>query len=223
MTDWATIFTTAALTTSGTGGVALLTHYLTAKRDWSSQQDRHARYLAVRLVSVLDEFITGCSEVVSDNGEPNADGYALATVKSPALVLPSDVEWKAVEPSIMYRAMALPNQVESANRAISFTMSMIAMPPDYDEYFEERKYRFGKLGLQALGLVEDMRAMFDIPPYDFGAPGWHPRPHFEQVTVSIDEARERGAKAAEAMIAAAAGKAEGRGAAQAQGTAIVVP
>lgn len=206
MADWATIFTTAILTTTGTGGVALLTHHLTAKRDWRSQQDRHARYLAIRLVSALDEFVTGCSEVVSDNGEPNSDGYAISTVKHPALTLPDDVDWKAVDPSLMYRAMALPNQVESANRAISFTFTVVALPPNFDEYFEERKYRFGKLGLQALGLADELRKSFDIPAYDFGAPGWHPRPYFEEATLSIDDARERGAKAAAAMIANAAEK-----------------
>ena len=203
MANISEVLLTAIATTLGTGGVAWLSQYLTSRRDWVTQQDRHARYLAIRLVCALDRFVNGCSDVIADHGESGDDDILRPTVKQPDLTLPDDVDWKAIEPSIMYSAMALPIQLENANKMTSYVFMNHSDPPYFEEFFGERQYQFGKLGLAALNLADELRTMFDIPAQDFGVHGWHPREHFENASKSVDEARRQGAMAAAAITARA--------------------
>lgn len=184
---WEQILITALLTTVGTGLVALLTHQLAVKRDWHAQQERHARYLAIRLVTTLDTFILNCSDVASDHGEADERGDYGTTAPVPALILPDDVEWKSLEPSILYDVMALPNQIDLADRSISFVADMIATPPDYSEFFNERQERYARLGLTALEIANKLRTQFEIPVFNIRNDHWDFQTAFEETIIRIED------------------------------------
>ncbi|MER8883002.1 hypothetical protein [Mesorhizobium sp. M0816] len=201
MTDWQLVLLTAFVTTLGTGLVTYVGHRLTVSKDTKDEHDRDARYLAIRVVCILDRFIAGCSEVVADSGESDAEGYRHTTAKYPDLQFPDDVDWRSIAPKLMYRILALPNDLDSAHKSIQYMADVVATPPDYEEIFEERNYQFGKLGLAALALADEIRETFEIPLHNYG-PGWHPKPWFERATVEIDRMRKEGAESAANLIRA---------------------
>lgn len=88
---------------------------------WSDRRTRgrHARYLAIRVVCVLDRYIESCAEVVSDDGlchgQRNEQGYLVPQIPLPAPpAFPEDLDWKSIEPSLMYLILSLPSRVGRA-------------------------------------------------------------------------------------------------------------
>lgn len=137
---------------------------------------RQARYLAVRIVCILDEFVDECTSVVGDDGlcfgQNNAEGCLEAQVSQPkTLPLPSDVDWRTIDHHLTYRILALPSRIERDNRAISFAAEH-SFPPDYREFFEERQYRYACLGLDVATLTQTLRSAYRIPAQD--ADKWDP-------------------------------------------------
>jgi hypothetical protein len=52
-------------------------------------------YIAILIVFVLDRFVEGCVEVVSDNGVPNQEGLLLTQVNTPDIDLQSlKADWR---------------------------------------------------------------------------------------------------------------------------------
>ena len=159
---------------SGLVGVVVGTVLPWFREKWGDKQK--ARYLAIRVVCILDEFLEQCTNVVGDDGlccgQRNADGYLEAQVSPPkSLPLPDDVDWKSIEHHLMYRILALPSRIEAENRAISFLAEQ-SFPPDFEEYFEERQYRYACLGLDAANLALTLRHTYGIPDQEFG--DWDP-------------------------------------------------
>mgnify|MGYP001598364059 FL=1 len=111
------IISTVVLTTIGT---FFITRYTLQKSAANEAQirleelERHARYLAIRVVCKLDAFISDCCDVVVDSGMPDEDGLSRTRVTSPVLTLPENVDWKAISPELMYRVLGLPNDIEVA-------------------------------------------------------------------------------------------------------------
>jgi len=141
-----------------------------------ANQKRVARYLAIRVVCILDKYVEKCVEVVLDDGlsygQRDEQGCLSPQVKTPPPPdFPIDVDWKSIPPSLMYELLALPNEAESANGAIRFSWD-IAGPPDFDEYFEERALRYSDLGLKAADIASRLRKRYDIPALDLG--DWKP-------------------------------------------------
>lgn len=135
-----------------------------------------ARYLAVRVVCLLDKYIDDCTSVVCDDGlsfgQRNRDGYLEAQVASPAPVsFPDDVDWRTIDHDLMYDLLSLPNRAESADGAISFAAE-VDHPPDFDEYFEARRRHYSDLGLRSYALAQRLRQSYRIPDLVFG--GWNP-------------------------------------------------
>jgi hypothetical protein len=59
------------LSVLGTLGVTYFGHWLGLSRETKLKQDeidRHARYLAIRMVCILEPFVMRCCDVVNDNG-----------------------------------------------------------------------------------------------------------------------------------------------------------
>src|SRR5436305_213062 len=84
---------------------------------------KKARYLAIRVVCILDKYLEDCAEVVKDDGlsfgQRNSEGCLEPQVKAPgAPDYPDDVEWITIEPELMYRILSLPADVEAAHRVI---------------------------------------------------------------------------------------------------------
>lgn len=132
------------------------------------ERDRLARYLAIRVVTALDSFVTDTFGYVLDDGMPDVDGRRHPESSNPSLTLPNDVDWKAIEPNLMYQIMALPNEIAFALEVVAFYADE-GFGNDDDDHFKHRKELFSKIGLKALDLGDVLRRDYQIPPRDFGA------------------------------------------------------
>jgi len=151
-----------------------------------------ARYLAIRVVCILDEFLEQCAAVVGDDGmccgQRNAEGYLEAQVALPTgLPLPDDVDWRSINHGLMYRILVLPSRIEADNRVIA-GVGEHSFPPDYEEVFEERQYRYACLGLEAVALGRKLRQTYGIPSQEFG--DWDPIKTLEDEKARIEELRK---------------------------------
>ena len=174
-------------------------HWLGFSKDKKLRQDevdRHARYLAVRVVCTLDPFVIACSDLVQDSGISDQQGEVFPDVEVPTLSFPDDVDWKSIKPESMYRVLSLPNKISIADEHIRFIVNMVDGPLDHSEYFEVRTIEYGELGLIALDIANDMRKTYQIPENDYS--GWDPRGIIEgaiaKVKKSKEEARARQAE-----------------------------
>jgi hypothetical protein len=128
--------------------------------------DKNARYLAIRVVCILDKYLEDCTDVVLDDGlclgQRTKDGYLEPQVKAPHTpVFPDDVDWKSIDHELMYMILSLPAEVESAERLIK-AASEIAEPPNYEDWFDERKFHYCGLGLMAYKLANDLSTKYNI-------------------------------------------------------------
>jgi hypothetical protein len=77
--------------------------------------NRDARYLAIRIVCILDRYVEDCASTAIDSGEEDNQGVSTPRVKAPPPpVYPSDVNWKSIEHSMMYTLLSLPASAASA-------------------------------------------------------------------------------------------------------------
>ena len=154
-------------------GIPVLQTYLVNEQTTK----KNARYLAIRVVCILDKFTEDCADVVNDDGlsfgQRTKEGSLEPQVKAPgAPIYPEDVDWKSIDHELMYRILSLPSEVETADRIISSTTD-IATPPDYEEWFEERRFWYSKYGLVALALSEQLSKEYDISPKKYN--DWNPK------------------------------------------------
>lgn len=159
----------------------------------SRDSEKAARYLAIRIVCVLDRFIEDCVSVVNDDGlsygQRTKEGYLEPQVKSPGPPLyPDDVDWKSIEHSLMYEMLSFPSDVEAGDNAISFAWD-ISHPPDYDEGFEERAFQYTQFGLKAYELAKKLREKYGIPPK--GYVGWNPIVELQKDLEKIQARRKK--------------------------------
>ena len=185
-----TILVSLISTTSGLFGVIVGAVLPWIRDVWKGK--RQARYLAIRVVCLLNEFLDECTNVVSDDGlssgQRNADGCREPQVSQPkSLVLPSDVDWRSIDHGLMYEILAIPSRVERDNRFISFEIEH-SFPPDYAEFFEERQYRYACLGLDVSAISQKLRLAFGIPEQETGE--WNPVEYLREVKGKIEDYRE---------------------------------
>ncbi|MDO9461865.1 MAG: hypothetical protein Q7N95_17350, partial [Alphaproteobacteria bacterium] len=173
MEDWQLILLTAVATTFGTVLVTFVGHRMTVSKDSEAERERHARYLAIRVVCVLDPFVSECCNIAQDSGMPDHEGTYHPRFDDPVISFPDDVDWRSITPNLMYRILGFRNEIDVAQQSIAFVGDEIAFPPDYDDYFEERVIQYGQLGLTALALANDLRNSYGIPMQDYG--NWNPR------------------------------------------------
>ncbi|MCG8561920.1 MAG: hypothetical protein MI824_19150 [Hyphomicrobiales bacterium] len=183
---------TAAVSVIGTLGVTYFGHWLGLSKDKQLRQeelDRHARFLAIRVVCKLDPFVSECCLVVHDQGAPDQQGEMYPLVGEPTLSFPEDVDWKSVKPDLMYRILSFPNDIEIGQQYISFVAEEIAFPPDYEEFFRERTIEYGRLGLNALVLANEIRETYGIPQRVYG--DRHPKDALEAALAKAKKASEQ--------------------------------
>ncbi|MEC5324094.1 hypothetical protein [Aurantimonas sp. A3-2-R12] len=179
------ILLTAGLATLGTWVVNVQT--LRHERETKQEEiERHARYLAIRVICVLDPFVSDCVEVVHDEGVPSPpEREYVSCVSTPSLTLPEDVDWRAVKPDLMYKILGFPSEIAVADQTIGRTKSEISTPPDHNEFFWERTIRYGKLGLAAMNLADDLRGIYGIPARDDG--DWNVRESLELRLTKVEK------------------------------------
>ena len=182
----------------------ILGSILTSFKDWVAHffaQRRNGRYAAVRIISVLDEYVQKCVAVVSDDGisegrpagrTEHGEEYYAPQVKCPEPpIFPSDIDWKSICFKLMYRVLTLPNTARETDRYIHAS-SEISFPPDYDEFFEARQEGYASLGLEALAIVKELRNEFSLPsiPAEVLNQDWDAQKFFQDKRDKIETLRK---------------------------------
>lgn len=149
---------------------------------------REAKYLAVRVVCVLDRFVEDCASTAIDSGEEDEKGYCVPQVQAPdPPTYPNDINWKSIGDSMMYKVLWLPAATERAANYVQGSTDN-ASPPDYGEYFEARTESYANLGLQAHELSRMLRKQYNLPPVEFLA--WDPISRMEDELRRISNRQE---------------------------------
>ena len=174
----------------------LLGGVLTVAKEWWLQwrkDKRDADYLAIQVVCLLERYVNECAAVVGDDGlcegQADKDGYSsiqvAATKFEPNLLT---VEWRSLPTVLMYEVLDFSRKVESASQYVSHAFDF-ATPPDYEEGFEERQYRYANLGIAASGLATRLRQHANLP--GSGSDEWNPVAYMQTQLAEI-EVRRRG-------------------------------
>jgi len=152
---------------------------------------KSARYLAIRMVCILDKYLEDCGDVVKDNGlsfgQRTSEGYLKAQVIAPGSpVYPDDVDWKSIDHELMFRILSFPSEVENGNRTINATLE-IAGPPNYEEWFEERKFYYSQFGLMAYSLSSELCNKYGIEKKKYD--DWNPIDDFKNEFYNVVDKR----------------------------------
>lgn len=124
---------------------------------------RAARYLAIRVVCVLDEFIDNCASVAVDSGSEGKDGVLEPQVPLPDKPnYPEDLDWQSIPHDLTYDLLSFPNFVMKAEGVVEWASENDG-PPDFSEFFETRSIQYATLGLRANTLAKRLRASYRIP------------------------------------------------------------
>jgi hypothetical protein len=150
---------------------------------------RAARYLAIRVVCVLDKYVDDCAAVATDWGEEDQKGFTQSSVSVPPIpVYPADLDWHSIDHSLMYRILSLPTASERANASIQGEAEY-ADPPDYRSFFEGRNLTYGQIGMKTYELAKLLRARYLIPDPEAG--DWNPVDAMNREIKEIEELRQR--------------------------------
>ena len=152
-----------------------------------------ARYLAIRVVCLLDRYVEDAVGIVLDDGlsygQRDESGCLSPQKTLPKpIAYPNDVDWRSINHDLMYDLLSLPNQGEAANNAIS-AAGELAFPPDYEEYIEQRHTEYTSLSLRAVDLARKLRAAYSIPEPTHGE--WNPIERIEEAQQRIDELKKK--------------------------------
>lgn len=179
----------SSLISAGTSFVVLLMGQILwpLVRDWHIKKGE-GKYLAVRVVCVLDKFVEDCASTAIDSGQEDENGYSIARVNAPnPPAYPNDVNWKSIDDTLMYQLLSLPASTERAANYVQGSKEN-ASPPDYSEYFEARTESYATVGLQAYELSRMLRKEYKLPPMQFLA--WDPIRRMEDELKEISKRQE---------------------------------
>lgn len=141
-------------------------------------------YLSIHIIAMLDRFMEGCIEVLRDEGKCDEHEWLIPQVISPKFEpLSIDVEWKAIPNNLMYEILNFPSKIAIANRIIGDVFDS-ANPPHFEEMFEERKYQYALLGIQAYHLASALRQKGNVPPYE--TKDWNPKEYMSSLKCKIE-------------------------------------
>jgi hypothetical protein len=121
-------------------------------------------------------------------GQRNAEGYLEPQIPLPVgIPFPDEVDWTTIDRSLMYQILSLPSRIKTENAAISFVGNANSFPPDFDDYFEERQYRYAALGMEVFNLAKKLRRKYDIPDREFG--NWDPYKALQDKKDEVEKTR----------------------------------
>lgn len=143
-------------------GISWLQSYWTSKKE----TDKNARYLAIRLVCILDKYMEDCANVVKDDGlregQRSQDGCLFPQVKVPSIPdYPKDIDWKSIDHNLMFELLSFPSEIEDGNKIIN-AAEIFAVAPNYQEWFDERKFFYCQFGLMAYRLSKNLCEKYGI-------------------------------------------------------------
>ncbi|MGO8476320.1 hypothetical protein ACC739_30355 [Rhizobium ruizarguesonis] len=177
------------LTVALVAGVVLfllnwLREWLTAR--WNRKSE--AEVLAFSLVTEFDRLVAACSEVVDDPLHQDNHGVWETTVKTPWIEFPDTWKWGSFPTKLQYRIRSIPNKIYLANRSVSSLWQYGDGPPDYDDAFEERVFRYAWIGLEAVLINDTLAKEYGVPLLDRG--DWDPEERFKREIEKISKRRE---------------------------------
>lgn len=162
---------------------------------WTNKQsvNKNARYLAIRVICILDKYVEDCADVVKDDGlsfgQRTSDGCLQPQVKAlGAPVFPEDVDWKSIDHELMFKILSLPSDVEGGERIIKATED-IASPPDFEEWFNERRFHYSQFGLIACKLSQELATKYGIKKKAYN--DWDPIDDLKQELNTATEIRQK--------------------------------
>jgi hypothetical protein len=174
----------------------LLGGFLTIGREWwflRRKNRKDAEYLSVQVSCALERYVSQCAEVVSDDGlcdgQPDEHGYRRIQIPSPTFSPESlNVEWKSLPASLLYEVLDFPHRADRASRVISNVFEYAALPPDFDEGFEERQFQFANLGISASQLAVKLREHVGLLKKSEDA-DWNPLSYMQEQMLAIERRR----------------------------------
>jgi hypothetical protein len=181
---------------SGLAGVALggvLTSHRERSREISANA-KAANYLAILVVAHLDRFVDACVDVVGDDGTAygrpaGKDGEREVTVERPKFdPLAIDVDWKSLPAELMYPILNLPYRIEVLEHHIS-AIAEHDNPPDYPEFFWERRHGYAVVGSEVSALVARLRESAKLPPLPTRPSGWDRDKYFLEQKARLEKTR----------------------------------
>jgi len=149
-------FGTLVATTAGVAvGAWLVSRRETSVRDEKREAD--ALYLAVTVSGALEQFVSGCASVASDDGsQPGAHNNERLSVQTPMPTLDLsglDVEWKSLDGALL-------DKVHSVPRRLATLVEYLDTAADYyddDDFFADRQRKSAELGLYAAQISAELR------------------------------------------------------------------
>jgi len=148
----------------------------------NANRKRSGRYSAARIIAVLEDYANKCVDVAADDGtvegrpggrtEQGEEFYeAQVTCPDPPRFA-DDIDWKSIDPSLMYRALMLKNAAIHADRYIAASAEY-SVPPRHEVLFEARQCGYAKLGLEALAIIRELQGEYCLPPtYEVVSETW---------------------------------------------------
>ena len=130
---------------------------------------KKARYLAVRVVCILDDFIDEC-QAVKLNADHNLGlgideirlGLVDFSVPMPnRLILPDDLDWTSIETIIAYDIFSFINKVAIYDRDVQSIHAGIDDPDDVVLVFRARREYCEELQAVAKGIVDQLKRRWD--------------------------------------------------------------
>lgn len=163
--------------------------YWITKRD----ENKNAKYLAIRVVCILDKYMEDCTEVVYDDGlscgQRTADGSLQSQIQRPSPPLfPEDVDWKSIEHELMYKILSFSSDIRQGDKMIDAT-NIITGPPDYQEFFDERKYQYAKFAIVAFELSFELASIYNIKKKTYN--DWDPLKDMQQELKIVSKRRDK--------------------------------
>lgn len=170
--DQSTTSKTVILTAAGTLLVSLavqyFTHWLSLNREIKIKEienNKISRYTELKFICILDNFISDCWEVSSDEGAPGLDGVYSIQSLTPNLNLPENENFRFLDKDIAFSILSLPNRIRRANEYIDDAFEN-SDAPDFVEAFTERRKQYAKIGTLAAQIRNTIRAKHKIEEFD---------------------------------------------------------
>ena len=159
---------------------------------WKETQStkKKAHYLAIRIVCILDQFVTQCAnategEFVDDDGQ--GQSYCKYGPIPDISSFPDDIDWKTIDETLRYEILSLPNKIDLAKQHIG-GISGFDSPP-YDDTNEKMKYALCSLGVIACDIASKLRKNYKLPYEDeiLWSNGWEPCLHLSEKKKDIEK------------------------------------
>lgn len=157
------------------------------------EKEKSAKYLAIRVVCILDKYMEDCAGVIRDRGVPHIlrvkeqlSGPQPTAQAPNTPVFPDDIDWKSIDHDLMYKILSFPADIEAGNNIAQHAYEL-AKAPNYEDFFDERAFWHAKFGLIACSLIEELCKKYAIPMKTYNS--WDPKADFMESLQKFEKLR----------------------------------